>query len=124
MADQVTKALLKVALDAASLRHQVIASNLANIHSVDHVPLRVNFDQQLQALRVMTSRDQPLSSDAVAELRPFVEPDLSPRRGSAAAMIDMEMVKLAQNAVHYQALLKALQTRGSIIDVAVNQGGR
>ncbi len=36
----------------------------------------------------------------------------------------MELVKLSQNAVHYQTLLKALDKRGSILALAVNEGRR
>ena len=39
-------------------------------------------------------------------------------------MLDLEMVKLAQNTVHYQSLLRALDKRGAILGAAVNEGRR
>ena len=49
--DGVTFALVQLALDAATLRHQATANNLANIHSTGYRPQRVNFEEQLSALR-------------------------------------------------------------------------
>lgn len=107
---------VQLALDAASLRQQAIANNIANAGSAGYVPLRVNFEEQLAFAR------GDLTDSAVpAGARPFIEMDPS---GGTAVMLDMEMVKLAQNAVHYQSLLKALDKRMSILSVAVNEGRR
>ena len=57
----------------------------------------------------------------LASVKPFVEAD---GRGSTPVMLDMEMVKLAQNTVHYQSLLKALEKRGAILASAVSEGRR
>lgn len=121
-ADKVTKDLIKLALDATSMRHNAIASNLANIHSTDYVPLRVNFEAQLHALQQAVRDNAPLTPEALAAVRPFVEQDGDLPPGSAASMIDREMLKLSQNTVHYQALLKALAKRGAIMSLAVNEG--
>lgn len=121
-ADSVTKDLVKLALDAASLRHSAIANNLANIHSPDYVPLRVNFEEQLHALRQVRGDSKELSAVALNLIRPFVEQESHLPAGSAASMIDREMLKLSQNTVHYQALLKALAKRGAIMNLAVNEG--
>lgn len=121
-ADKVTKELVKLALDATSMRHNAIASNLANIHSTDYVPLRVNFESQLHALQQAVRGNMPLTPEALAAVRPFVEQDSDLPAGSAASMIDREMLKLSQNTVHYQALLKAMAKRGAILSLVVNEG--
>jgi len=121
-ADNVTKELVKLALDAASMRHGAIANNLANIHSTDYVPLRVNFEEQLSTLRQTVEGNAELSANALASIRPYVEQDASLPPGSTASMIDREMMKLSQNTIHYQALLKALNKMGAIIGLAVNEG--
>ena len=46
---EITAAMLLKALDAASLRHQAISSNLANANSVDYRPQRVNFEEEPSA---------------------------------------------------------------------------
>jgi len=120
--DRVTSALVSVALDAATLRHQAIANNLANIHSENYRPQRVNFEEQLSALRHAVATQSPIAPAALAQAQPFIETDAARRTGDLAGRMDMEMVKLSQNAVHYQTLLKALDRWGGILTLAVNEG--
>jgi len=122
--DRVTSALVQLALDAATLRHQATANNLANIHSVDYQPQRLNFEEQLSALRQAVATHAPVALAAVEQVRPFIETNGVRGDGNVAQMIDMEVVKLAQNTVHYQALIKALDKRGTILAMAVNEGRR
>jgi flagellar basal-body rod protein FlgB len=117
MADEVV-ALARLALDAASLRHQVIANNIANANTPGFVPLKVNFEQQLAFARGASGgMPAPLS----ASVRPFIEADAG---AGARVVLDMEMVKLAQNTVQYQSLLRALDKRGSILSTAISEGRR
>ena len=96
--------MVKLALDAASLRHQAIAQNIANLHSPGYVPLGVSFEAQLDALR----RGQaPAKPELVERL------DASP--GPRPQDADMEMVALSQNTIHYQALIKGIGTQLAIL---------
>ena len=126
--EPVTKALLIKALDAATLRHQAIASNIANANSVNYRPLKVNFEQQLGFARAALAQGQSgLTSADIAGIRPVLEQEPARSAGptsSSAVMLDMEMVKLSQNTIQYQALLKGMSQRGSIISLAVNEGKR
>jgi flagellar basal-body rod protein FlgB len=112
--------LAMLALDAGVLRHQAIANNLANVNSTGYVPLKVNFEEQLAFLQDV-STGRATSRTALAGIRPFIEQDSA---GNASLMIDMEMVKLAQNTVHYQTLLKAVGRKLAILSLAVNEGRR
>ena len=123
--EQVTMALMVKALDAASLRHQAIAGNIANANSTDYRPLKVNFEQQLGFARAALARGTgELTAADVASVRPRLEQEPAPRAGSASVMIDMEMVKLSQNTLQYQALLKGLNQHISIVSFAINEGKR
>ena len=120
--DPVTTALIVKALDAAVLRHKAIAANIANANSVDYRPLRVNFEEQLGfARQALAGGASSLTSADVASLRPFVEQEPLPNAGSPAVMIDMEMVKLVQNTLQYQTLVKAINYRGSLLNAAINE---
>ena len=121
--DQVTTALLMKALDAASLRHQAIASNIANASSINYRPLKVNFEQQLGFARAALAQGaSALTMADVAHLQPLLEQEPAPAGGGASVLLDMEMVKLSQNTLHYQALLKGLTHRASILATAINEG--
>jgi flagellar basal-body rod protein FlgB len=122
--DPVTTALVIKALDAASLRQQAIAANIANANSVGYVPLRVNYEQQMGFVRQALARGSLATAAEVATLHPFIEQGQPPAAGNAAVMIDMEVVKLSQNTLQYQALLKGLGHRISILSTAINEGRR
>lgn len=116
-----TISLVSLALDAATLRHQAIANNIANAHTPGYVPLRVSFEERLAGLRESGGS----ISAAMRDLRPQVEPDRSEIHArNTSVMIDMEMVKLSQNTINYQALARALGKKLSLLATAVNEGRR
>ena len=96
-------AMLQLALDAAAMRHQAIAQNIANLNSTDYVPLRVDFEARLAALRRPTL---------------VAEPGVAP--GPRPQDVDQELLKLSQNAIHYQALLRALGKQLVIFSDAID----
>lgn len=118
--------LLKLALDAASLRHQVTSTNIANSATTNYQPLRVNFEEQLRremslaaapGMPVPTPRQR---ADMATRIAPRIEAD--PTASSVA--IDREMVNLSRNAIHYQALLKVLHSKLELTGMAINDGRR
>jgi flagellar basal-body rod protein FlgB len=104
--------VVKLALDAAALRHQAIAHNLANLHSENYVPLGVSFDAQLAAAR------------RAQAARPQIVEETWRGHGPRPQDVDVEMVNLAQNAIHYQALVRALGRHFSILNLAISEGRR
>jgi flagellar basal-body rod protein FlgB len=88
------------ALDAASLRHQVIANNLANVNTPGFKSRKVQFENALsKAIR------QP-GSGAIASVRPQVTTDSSTSERQDGNNVDMEseMVDLAANQIKFEAL--------------------
>ncbi|MCK7581354.1 MAG: hypothetical protein MZV65_40790 [Chromatiales bacterium] len=73
----VTQDLTLRALDAAVVRHNVLASNIANASNPEYVPLRVNFEDQLQLLRtdLLRRTDATAVRQALARVEPRVEAD-------------------------------------------------
>lgn len=102
--------MLQLALDAAALRHQAIAQNIANLHSADYVPMAVSFEARLAALRG-TTRTLP---------RPELVKDTSVAPGPRPQDVDRELLKLSQNTIHYQALLRALGKQLAILGDAID----
>ncbi|HYD79886.1 MAG TPA: flagellar basal body rod protein FlgB [Paucimonas sp.] len=120
--EAVTVDLVRLALDAASMRQQAIANNIANANTPGYMPARVSFESQLDAVRRTLRDNGRLSADMLSGLRPVVEREQA--AGSQGVAIDMEAVKMSENATHYQALLKALNKHFSIMGTAVNNGKR
>ena len=105
-------AAARLALDAAALRHQAIAHNLANLNSDNYVSLGVSFDAELAAAR----RGQAARPELVRESWRGA--------GPRPQDVDVEMVKLSANTIHYQALLKALGKHFAILNAALTEGRR
>jgi flagellar basal-body rod protein FlgB len=104
--------IAKLSLDAAALRHQAIAHNIANLHSEGYVPLGVSFDAQLAAQRRGRAAGPELVQDTLR----------SP--GPRPQDVDVEMLNLSQNTVQYQALIRALGKHLSILGAAITEGRR
>ncbi len=119
-----TLGVLRLALDAASLRHQIIAHNIANANTVGYAPVRVSFEEQFDALRSGLGQPRGLDARELGELRPVVEQERAVNGATAKVALDLEVAKLAQNTVHYQALLRGVGRYLSIIGVAVTEGKR
>ncbi|HUI63238.1 MAG TPA: flagellar basal body rod protein FlgB [Bacteroidota bacterium] len=113
--------LLSKALDAYTLRHKTIASNIANIESTGYKPLAVSFEDQLNASRrgaaVSTATTDPrhiaIASDEAAEVDPVVReapsPSLSHNPSDVNSVdIDNEMAELAKNQLRFKFAARLL----------------
>ena len=123
MLDSPTSALVGLALDATSLRHLALANNIANASSPGHAPQRVNFEQQLGQARQALAAGRTVSLGDLAGVGAYVEQG-APTTESTATALDLELVRLAQNTLQYQALLRATSRLSSIMATAINEGKR
>lgn len=122
--DAITTAALALALDAASLRQQAHASNIANANTEGYGPLRVSFEAELEEARGVLRDRGFLDAASLADVEPTLERAASGTLGApSAVMLDVEVSAMAQNAAHYQALLKALSKHYGVLAAAVS-GGR
>lgn len=125
--EAVTLASLSMALDAASLRHQAIASNIANAATQGYVPLQERFSSQMLEARRQLDQGRWLGAaqvDAMAQDSQRLEPRRDAAGLPASVQLDSEVAQMAQNAVHYQALLKGLSQHMSLLSSAATDGKR
>lgn len=118
--EALTLPALSLALDAAVMRQQVIASNIANAHTEGYVAQRVSFEAAMDAasgdvLRSSDSTDLRLTAYAYNATTPSID---------GAVRLDSEVAAMSQNGAHYQALLKALNRHLSVMASAVSEGKR
>lgn len=120
----VTTALLGLALDAASLRQQAIAANIANADVPGYAPLAVDFESQLEGARRDMNGTPRLDMATLSQVVPTLVADATPHAPglSPKVMLDMEVARLAQNGVHYQALVTGLSRHYAILSLAVGDG--
>jgi len=122
--EAITVDMVSLALDAASMRHQAIAHNIANVNSPGFAPMRVNFEEQLGALRTALGDGTPVQHAMLAGVHPVLTRSPVADGLDRTAMLDMEVADMAQNTVQYEALLKALGKHMAILASAVNEGKR
>lgn len=111
--EAVTLPALSTALDAAVIRQQVIANNIANANTEGFKAQRVSFSMALDAAG-------PVGG---ASLSPRLEPQVT-LSADGAVRLDSEVAAMAQNGAHYQALLKAMNRHLSVLASAVSDGKR
>lgn len=125
--EAVTVASLSMALDAASLRQQAIASNIANAATQGYVPLQPSFSSQMVQARRQLDQGQLLSAsqvDALAQESLRLEARRDSTGQPVSVQLDSEVAQMAHNAIHYQALLKGLSQHMSLLSFAATDGKR
>ena len=122
--DSNISALLSLALDAASMRHQAIAHNIANVNTPGYQAVGVRFEEHMTDARNALAQGRSVSLSDLSHVRPQFF--LADEAGTAnqPVSLDMEVAKLSENTLHQQALLKALNRHFSIISTAISEGKR
>ena len=107
--------LLSKLVDVTTLRHKVLAQNVANVNTPGYRKLAVSFDETLAA-RLDRSGDKNLRS-----LQPEIfEDDSSPERLDVNNVdIDREMMRLNKNVLLNNTLLQIISTKTAIMRRAV-----
>ncbi len=111
--EAVTTASLSLALDAATLRQQVIAANIANANVPGYTAKTVSFDT------VMASAFGGLQGTT---LDAHVVPRLDADGNAHAVQIDGEMAELSLNQLQYQTLVAGLNKHLSVLSTAIADG--
>ena len=119
--DGITTKIVGFALDGLSLRHEAIASNIANNGTLGYRPTQVDFEGQLARLAEHLSVSDITPSSDIS-----FEPQISLGApiGSDITLLERNLVMLNQNTLQYQALIKGLATYTSTIAEAIKEGKR
>lgn len=123
--------LLEGGLDALSLRNRVLANNIANVDTPNFKRSDVNFEAVLKAAVAKNSGSQlPLKRTSPRHLPgigtftgEFVVRDNSTifRNDGNNVDIDLEMTRLAENTLHYNALTRALTAQLGLLKQAIQE---
>jgi len=114
----ITTAVLQLALDAASLRQAAHGQNIANAGTAGYQPVQVDFESRLEAARLSLARDGRVAPDTLASATPRLAMLDRPIE------FDSEALRLAQNAVHFQALLRGVSKHLALLGLAAADGRR
>jgi flagellar basal-body rod protein FlgB len=120
--EAVTTAALSAALDAASRRHALIATNIANANTDGYAPARLSFEVQLQEAQAALREQGRLDEGGLALLRSLSETSPEYAGPGETVKLDVEMAQLAHNAVQFQALTQGLARHLSLLALAAADG--
>lgn len=123
---------LKKGLDAESLRHRVIANNIANVNTPDFKKSTIKFESLLkkalgrESIKLITTHPKHYGgAPQLAGLKPEIQVNraTSMREDGNNVDIDEEMTNLAANSIEYQVTARELSERFSLLDYVI-KGGR
>lgn len=101
---------LNQAMTIASLRHRVIANNLANVNTPNYKALEVSFEEELS---------QHVGNPAAA--KPTVVESDSPERADGNTVdLDRELGALNRNSLLYQAAAQIMATKFAALRSAIS----
>lgn len=102
--------VLKNALDASSMRQEMISTNISNVNTPGYKAKRVDFEDTLRRVRDgSTMKSTHANHFGVSDVT-GVTPEIKAQTGTRVnedgnnVAIDTEMAELSANAIYYQAL--------------------
>ena len=110
-------ALLSRALDTATLRQTVHATNVANVDTEGYRRLEVIYSAEIERL----SAEGPALDANEALQWAQAEPEVV-ESAESKVRLDQEMAQMAENAVRYQALLGAIERTLGLLRYAAKEG--
>lgn len=123
--------MLESGLDGLSLRQKVLADNIANVDTPDFKRSDVNFENVLQAAlksgdagHIELKRTSPRHLPGIGvSSGNFVAKDMNTtfRNDGNNVDIDLEMTRLAENTLQYNALARAFTSQLGMMRQAIQQ---
>jgi flagellar basal-body rod protein FlgB len=110
-------ALLSRALDAATLRQTVHATNVANVDTEGYRRMEVVFSAEVERLNA----EGPALDANEALQWAQAEPEVV-ESAQSKVRLDQEMAQMAENAVRYQTLLGAIERTLGLLRYAAKEG--
>lgn len=118
--------LLKNALNASSLRQEVISSNISNVNTDNYKVGQVHFesllDQANQSLSMKQTNEMHIGFDNLSQIDPIVtkRTDTAVKENGNNVDIDMEMANQAQNSLYYNALVTQMNVKLGLLNTAIS----
>ena len=116
--------ILERMLDFSALRQRCIASNLANAETPGYKRFDVVLEDAGDDLPLDRTNPSHLSGDGGAGMRVAQDTATAWRADGNNVDPDAELVKMAENALYYQTLLKAESGRLAITRLIATEGRR
>lgn len=113
--------LMKNALDAASMRQEMISSNVANVNTADYKVNKVDFETILDnvsnGITMNKTNDLHIGFGNLEDVSPVVSKrtDTTVKENGNNVDIDIEMAEEASNSIYYNAMITQLNAKYSML---------
>ena len=118
--------VLTAMLNGTSLRHEVLSRNIANLETPGYRAQDVSFRSALRSA-MLEGPGEPGEAppEPGPHVRPVIqtEPGRSVRHDGNTVDLDRQMVKVAQNAMHHNALVQLMNSRFNLLRLAMRDRG-
>jgi flagellar basal-body rod protein FlgB len=121
---EISGAVVQVALDGLAQRQRVIANNIANANSAGFSAQRMDFESALQAAAAdalagtADTQDRWRQVGAAIEAGAYIHGADNP-----TVQLDLEMAKMNETVIKYQALIQGLNQSNSLVQMAISGNG-
>ena len=118
--------LLRNALNASSMRQEIISSNISNVNTDNYKVGQVQFESLLSqannSLKMEQTNDLHIGFDDLAQIDPMVtkRTDTAVKENGNNVDIDMEMANQAQNSLYYNALVTQMNAKLGLLNTAIS----
>ena len=115
--DETTR-LLSEMIRAASLRHQVLSRNIANIDTPGYRPMEVSFGEELRL-----AADVGDTGATIVRATVVADPVAGAGQYDGNAVdLDRQMAKMAENALWHNIMIQTLNSRMNLLRTAIRGG--
>lgn len=118
--------LLKNALNASSMRQEIISSNISNVNTDNYKVGQVQFESLLSqsnnSLMMKQTNALHIGFDDLTQIDPVVikRTDTAVKENGNNVDIDMEMANQAQNSLYYNALVTQMNAKLGLLNTAIS----
>ncbi|MBU1613782.1 flagellar basal body rod protein FlgB, partial [bacterium] len=121
----------KKGLDAAALRHEVMANNIANLNTPGFKAERVNFEDELRRALMKEEEMGSITTHSrhikfggkpdLIDVRPEIvgTQDLIYRNDNSTVDLDYEMTQMAKNSMMYEALVTRISGKFRLLNSVI-----
>ena len=118
--------LLRNALNASSMRQEIISSNISNVNTDNYKMGQVQFESLLSqannSLKLEQTNDLHIGFDDLSQIDPLVtkKTGTAVKENGNNVDIDMEMTNQAQNSLYYNALVTQMNAKLRLLNTAIS----
>jgi flagellar basal-body rod protein FlgB len=117
-----TMTSLVKSMDGLSMRHKVIANNIANVNTPGFIRSEVSFSDEMKKALSMNDTNSSLRQINDINIESQLDNKSPARSDGNNVSIDKEMTDMSKNTLEYETLTRLLNMKFSLLQTAISEG--